>query len=213
MRNILCYGDSNTWGYTPGTGVRYAPGIRWTGVLQRELGSEYRVLEDGLNARTTAYDDPCTLWRNGADTLPPALIAQKPLDLLILSLGTNDLKFTDAFGAARGCEFLIDLAHMVQAKAESSPVFPEKVRILIISPIALGKQISEDPYSTLRKGYQESLRFPEMFARAAQRKGAHFLDAQKYAQPSPVDQVHMSPESHERLGKAVAEKVREIFLS
>ena len=91
MKNILCFGDSNTWGYTPGTGERYAQDVRWTGVLQRELGDHYRVIEDGQNARTSVYEDMWSPWRCGKDALPGTLIAQKPLDLLILSLGTNDL--------------------------------------------------------------------------------------------------------------------------
>ena len=70
------------------------------------------------------YEDPWSPWRLGAEALPIALVAQKPLDLLVLMIGTNDLKFTDAYGAAKGAERLIDLANMVQARKESSPVFP-----------------------------------------------------------------------------------------
>ena len=211
MRSILCYGDSNTWGYTPGTGVRYAPDVRWTGVLQEKLGAGYRVLEDGMNARTTSYEDPWSPWRNGADTLPSALIAQKPLDLLILSLGTNDLKFTDAFGAANGCGRLIDLTRMVQAKQESTPVFPDGVKILVVSPIHLGEGIRRDPYGSLRNGYEESLRLADQFRHVAELKGVWYLNAAEYAEPSGVDHIHMAPEGHRRLGEAIADQVRLIL--
>lgn len=211
MKNILCYGDSNTWGYTPGLKVRYAPDVRWTGVLQRELGTGFRVLEDGLNARTTAYDDPCDIWRNGRDSLPYALIAQKPLDLLIISLGTNDLKFTDAYGAARGAASLVSLAELVQGKPESSLVFPDGVKVLLVSPIRLGACVKDDPWSSLRGGYEESLQFAKYFRHAAEDKGAYFLDAQDFAEPSDIDGVHMLPEGHLALGRAIAAKVREIF--
>ncbi len=211
MKNILCYGDSNTWGYTPGTGVRYAPNVRWTGVLQKNLGSEYRIIEDGQNARTSVYEDMWSPWRCGKDTLPATLIAQKPLDLLILSLGTNDLKFTDANGAARGAEVLVNLVHMVQARRESSLVFPNGVRVLLVAPIHLHPNMDTQKYSTLCGRYAESLRFSETFARSAELCGAEFFDAASVAEPSDVDFVHMSMQSHQALGIALARKVREIL--
>ena len=69
MKQILCYGDSNTWGYTAGTGVRYPHDVRWTGVMQRELGSEYTVLEEGLNGRTSVFDNPFSPHRSGISYL------------------------------------------------------------------------------------------------------------------------------------------------
>lgn len=211
MKNILCYGDSNTWGYVPDTGARYPQDVRWTGVMQRALGADYRVIEEGLNGRTTAYEDMRDLWRNGRDYLPACLISHKPLDLLILSLGTNDLKFTDAFGAAKGCESLIMLADMVQNKKESSPVFPDGLNVLIVSPILLGPGIQENPNATLRHAYEASRLFCLEFERVAQLKQVHFLDAAAFAQPSIVDHVHMAPDSHLRLGTALAAKVRDIL--
>ena len=208
MKNILCFGDSNTWGYVPGTGARYAPELRWTGVLQRALGEGVRILEDGMNARTSVYADPCSPWRRGSDALPAALIAQKPLDLLILALVTNDLKFTDAFGAARGAETLVNLAHMVQARRESSSVFPGGVRVLVIAPIRLHPGIDAQTGSSLKGRYRESCRCSEAFRRAAEASGAEYLDAAAVAEPSDVDFVHMSAESHRALGLAVAEKLR-----
>ena len=65
MRHILCYGDSNTWGYTPGSGERHAPDVRWTGVLRRRLGEGWEVLEEGMNGRTTVFDNPMSPGRNG----------------------------------------------------------------------------------------------------------------------------------------------------
>lgn len=211
MKNILCYGDSNTWGYTPGTGERYAPDVRWTGVMQRALGDGYRVIEDGMNARTTVYEDMWSPWRCGKDTLPAALIAQKPLDLLILSLGTNDLKFTDAYGAARGADSLVKLTRMVQARPESSLVFPEGVKVLIVSPIRLHPDVAKQTGTTLCGGYPDSLLFTEAFRNAAKACGAEFFDAADVAQPSEIDCVHMSIESHRALGEALAAKVREIL--
>ena len=213
MKNILCFGDSNTWGYTPGTGVRYDCDVRWTGVMQNALGADYRVLEDGMNARTTVYDDMWSMWRNGKDSLPVALIAQKPLDLLIISLGTNDLKFTDARGSARGIDTLITLVNMVQARQESSLVFPNGVKILIVSPILLHPDMDTDAQrnSSVYGKYAESKIFAEHFKRIADAKGVEFFDAAPIAPVSDVDCVHMPPESHKALGLALAEKVKEIL--
>lgn len=211
MKHILCFGDSNTWGYTPGTGVRYPADVRWTGVLQNALGGEYRVIEDGMNARTSVYPDPWSPWRLGADALPVSLIAQKPLDLLILSLGTNDLKFTDAFGAAKGAEALISLARTVQNRPESSLVFPHGLKVLLVSPIELHEKIAQDEFSTLRNGVEESRRFAKYFAHVAQAQGVAFFDAATVAVPSAVDGVHMEIDSHLALGNALADCVRNIL--
>ncbi len=210
-KRILCFGDSNTWGYTPLTGVRYDEHTRWTGVLQDALGDGYAVVEDGMNARTSAYEDMRDLWRNGRDALPISLISQKPLDLLIISLGTNDLKFTDALGAAKGVESLISLADMVQNKKESSLVFPNGLKVLVISPIRVGIGIADNPDTTVRDGYAQAQQFTGYFKRMCAAKGVAFLDAADYAEPSVKDNVHMEPESHRALGLAVADKVRELL--
>ena len=92
MKTILCYGDSNTWGYVPGSGKRYVENQRWTGVMQNLLGDSFRVIEEGLNARTTVLDDPTRAFRNGKEYLIPCLDSHAPIDVIILMLGTNDLK-------------------------------------------------------------------------------------------------------------------------
>ena len=211
MKNILCFGDSNTWGYVPGTGARFDLDTRWTGVLQAELGADYRVIEDGQNARTSVYEDPWSPWRLGAEALPIELVAQKPLDLLVLMIGTNDLKFTDAYGAAKGAERLIDLANMVQARKESSPVFPNGVKVLLVSPIELHPVVEGDPFGTLRNGVGESRKFAMYYRHIAEAHGAAFFDAASVASPSETDGVHMDPPSHRALGRALAEQVRALL--
>ena len=92
MKNILCYGDSNTFGFIPVSGKRYSIDERWTGILQKLLGNEYRIIEEGLNGRTTVFEDPSKAGRNGKAYLEVCLESHKPIDLIIISLGTNDLK-------------------------------------------------------------------------------------------------------------------------
>jgi len=92
MKTVLCYGDSNTWGYDPTSKERFAPETRWTGVLAESLGVAFRVIEEGLNGRTTVWDDPIEGHKNGQTYLVPCLASHKPIDLVVLMLGTNDLK-------------------------------------------------------------------------------------------------------------------------
>ena len=213
MKHILCFGDSNTWGYIPGAGARYGEHIRWTGVLADELGADYRVHEDGLNARTTVFDSPYKPFLNGLKTLPGVLWAQKPLDLVIISLGTNDLKDHTANQAARGTGELIACAmNMDKLYPSSTPVFRHGPRILVVSPIAVGDDLPHiDPDDELAGTHAESLKFPEKYAAICKEWNVEMLDAQTIAEPSPIDCVHMSPESHKALGQAIAAKVREML--
>lgn len=211
MRHILCFGDSNTWGFVPGSGTRYDEHTRWTGVLGDLLGEDWRVHEDGLNARTSVFPSPFKPFLNGMDALPIALWAQKPLDVLVISLGTNDLKTNTACQAASGVARLVAYAKAMDTLYPSAtPVFRDrKPRILVISPIAIGENPKgTNPYSDLAGKRAESLTFPAAFASVVAPLGVTLLDAQKYAEPSPVDCVHMSPESHRALAQAVADAVR-----
>ena len=129
---------------------------------------------------------------------------------LVLMLGTNDLKFTDAFGAAKGAETLIGITQMVQARKESSLVFPNGLKILLVSPILLDSVVANDPYGTLRNGAEESKKFACYFSHVAQAKNVAFFDAASVAKPSKIDGIHMEPESHRALGLALAEEVRRL---
>src|SRR3989338_4272861 len=93
-KKIICYGDSNTWGCIPDSVERYSVGVRWTGLLQKMLGEDYEVIEEGLNGRTTVLDDPQVerIGKNGKTYLLPCLESQNPLDMVVVMLGTNDTK-------------------------------------------------------------------------------------------------------------------------
>ena len=136
MKTVLCYGDSNTWGYNPTTGDRFGRDERWAGVLRRTLGEGYLVIEEGLNGRTTVWDDPLEDGRKGKVYLPPCLETHKPLDLVIIMLGTNDLKqrfSAPASDIAAGAGVLVG---MVQ-KSETGPNGrPPRARLLAPPPLA-----------------------------------------------------------------------------
>ena len=109
MKTIVCFGDSNTWGFNPATKDRLDRDSRWTGVLRNTLGAEYIVVEEGLNGRTTVWDDPIEGYKNGKTYLIPCLETNHPFDLITIMLGMNDLKkrfSLSAFDVANGAGVL-----------------------------------------------------------------------------------------------------------
>ena len=137
MKTILCYGDSNTWGYNPSTGGRYPRDVRWPGVLRRELGDDYLVIEEGLNGRTTVWDDPIEGYKNGKEYLVPCLETHKPLDLVIILLGTNDLKVrfsVSAYDIANGAGALVQIVQ----KSEIGPG-GRAPQVLLLAPPPCGQ--------------------------------------------------------------------------
>lgn len=207
MYNILFYGDSNTWGYDPVTSLRYPLHARWTTICADLLGADFHCIPCGMNGRTTAFDDPLKGARNGLSGLDYALQAHKPLDLMVVMLGTNDLKYTDAAGAAEGMEKLVrSILTANERFSLSSPVFPESgACLLLVSPAFLKGHVG-DRGDDIR----ESRRLAGLYRSVADRYAQHFMDAAAYAEPSDADGVHLGPEGHEKLGKAMADRIREI---
>jgi lysophospholipase L1-like esterase len=207
-RTILCFGDSNTWGFVPGTGARHDLEKRWPGVLAAHLGGGYRVVEDGVNGRTTVRDDPEEDGKNGLRQLPAAILRAGP-DLVILALGANDLKRVynaTARMAAEGAGQLIEAARAARPEAA----------VLLLAPAPFGPGIADrGPRYNFRNPeidtYRESLRFGAEYARVARLKGAHFLNAGDFAAASDADSLHLDEKDHLRLGEAVARAVKGLF--
>jgi len=211
---IVCYGDSNTWGYNPKDGSRYDEQTRWTGRLKNLLGQGYDVVECGINGRTTSFDDPYREFQNGRKGLGYCFHENKPIDLLIISLGTNDLKYTHAGGAARGLAALLRTAtHSEAFDSNNRSSFRDgKVKILVLSPINLASNLEQlNPHTLFREKIEESRCFAEVYQPVCNAYGVDFMDAVKFAGPSEIDGIHMAPESHASLAIAVAEKVKEIL--
>jgi lysophospholipase L1-like esterase len=205
MKTILCYGDSNTWGYIPGQGRRYAPGKRWPGIMSRELGDDYHVVEEGLSGRYTVWDEPFRPGRNGAALLLPLLQSHAPLDLVILMLGTNDvLHFRDntAFDAARGAEILVDIVQRSSCGVDDLP--PD---VLLVSPPKITR-LSAELSLKCHGEPDKSAEFVQYYAAVASAAGCYFIDAAEYCNPSPVDGVHLDEAGHLALGLAMAAKVQ-----
>lgn len=210
---IVCFGDSNTWGYNPENKERFDDDIRWTGRLQNMLGSRYQVVECGINGRTTVFDEPFRDFRSGKAGIGYSLLENYPLDLLIISLGTNDLKFADHVTLGRAMRQLLRTAkHSGLWNVFNNSVFRGKENILVISPIPLGADLDERfPNSVLYGKYALSLRFAEIYRPICDEYGVEFLDAAQCAAPSEADCIHMDADSHRALAEAIYEKVLEIL--
>jgi lysophospholipase L1-like esterase len=207
VKTVLCYGDSNTWGYEPASGDRFPEDVRWPGVLARELGSGYRVIEEGLNARTTVREDPVEEYKNGKEYLRPCLESHRPLDLVIVALGVNDLKarfFASASDAADGAGVLVAIAQRSGAgPGGSSPA------VLLMAPPPVGK-LTE--LAEMFAGAEEKSRgFARQYRRVADKHGCELLDAGELVRSSDLDGIHLEPGEHSKLGEAAAAKVKEML--
>lgn len=210
--SVLAYGDSNTWGAVPqpwrGAGGRFGVTQRWPRIMQAALGAGVNLFEEGLNGRTTCVDDPIEgEIRNGERYLPVSLITHMPLDLVIIMLGTNDLKARLSMTAgdiADGAGKLADLVRRSTAGPEG--LAPE---VLLVSPAPLAKLtwLTE----MFEGGSAKSHKFATEYARVAKAYGVHFFDAGTVIASSDDDGIHLDVDAHRTLGLALAGEVRRIL--
>lgn len=217
MKNVLCFGDSNTHGYAAaaddaGKVPRFDRFTRWTGVAQQMLGGDWYVIEEGLNGRTTCLPDGGHLEseRCGTFALPIALESHAPLDGVVIMLGTNDAKrryHLDAVDIARGARTLVrEVKHFPWTLAEPCP------RILLVAPIELGQGAASNFMGDFDEHSVEvSKRFGACYEEVARAEGIDFLDAAAVARPADVDYIHLDESGHRALGQAIAAKLQEML--
>lgn len=208
MKTILLYGDSNTWGYEPLTGKRFPHDVRWPGVCRAALGTEYFVIEEGLGGRTTVWEDPIESHRNGLTYLIPCLNTHKPLDLVAIMLGTNDLKQRFNVPAS---DIGAGAARLVETTLNSScGPFDGPPKVLLICPPPVAP-LSGTPFAEMFEGAEEkSRRLAGHYKAVAQMYGVGFLNAGEVVASSPLDAIHLEAAEHRKLGEAVAAQIREL---
>lgn len=206
MKRILCFGDSNTYGYIPDGSGRYDEHSRWPMKLQYLLKDDYQIIEDGVCGRTTIFHDRYKEKMCGYDDIEKIMITYQPIDLLIVMLGTNDCKIQFRASAKK---IAWGLDHLIE-KAKS--VTSSHLKVLIISPIHLGKNIGHDGYDDEYDDLSEKTakELAQAYQRLAIDKGYEFLDASTFAEPSPIDRQHLDQFGHELLSLAIAKKVEEL---
>ena len=208
MPTILCYGDSNTHGTAPMRDLddvrRFGAGERWAGVMRATLGADWWVVEEGLPGRTTVLDDPIEgIYKNGLTHLPPCLESHRPVDIVAIILGTNDLKAR--FGMpptdiAAGAGILVETVRSVLRP------FGEQPKILLVAPPpVLEVGCLADMFAG---GTAKSQTFASHYAAMAKRLGTGFFDFGAVIASSPVDGIHFDLAAHQTLGVAVAKAVK-----
>jgi lysophospholipase L1-like esterase len=208
VRSVLCFGDSNTYGYLASTDGRLGRWERWTGVAQRALGVDgWYLIEDGLGSRTTTYEFPGTVGRNGLTSLPVSLELHEPIDAIVFFLGTNDISLPGitAEWAAAGVESLIEVVRM-RPGPDPRPDIP----ILVVAPPPF-RPLDETWTALTPWAVAESERFSETYRAMAERAGVELLDLRGVAEPTDVDGIHFERDAHESIGLAVANKLRSML--
>ena len=204
MKTVLCFGDSNTWGYSPLDGSRHPHDVRWTGVLQRLLGSDYLVIEEGLNGRTNVTNEEERPIRSGLDVLSILLESHRPLDLVVIMLGTNDLKHDFnlsaeeiADGARQVCRSVIDCEYLV-----------DPPQILLISPTHV-ELMTEEEQDIFIGAIEKSRELARHYQVVAEDLGIHFLDASRIVVKTNLDGVHWAADQHKAFGGKLANLIRQ----
>ena len=215
-KHIVCYGDSNTHGAckdpndSADHGSRFNENERWTCLLQKKLGEDYLVIEEGLSGRNCAFDDPIHEGMNGVKHITPILMSHEPVDLLIIMLGTNDTKAH--FGAtpvniAGAMERLIRKAQSTLCWGDHGP------RILVVCPPHILDGLYDDE-AGLKMGPgcpEKSRALAKYYCKVADSTGCEFMDAEGIAEFNKIDCMHLTSKGHRCLAAALAEKVTGIL--
>ena len=211
MKRILLFGDSNTWGAKPiekyNIVVRYKFYERYGGVLQKELGQEIFIIEEGNPGRTTIWEDPIEGYKNGKNYLIPCLDSHQPLDVVVIMLGTNDLKgrfSLSAFDIAQSAGVLVAMIQKWQPLVGGMP------KILLIAPPPI-KELPEFFQKMFIGGLDKSKEFSTEFKKVAADLKCEYLDAAKFVSPSDIDGVHYDLDAHQILGIEIAKKIRSML--
>ncbi len=198
MKKILCYGDSNTFGFIPQTCGRYKKNERWSGILS-DLLPNFEIIEEGMNNRTGFFKNPAGLKQSGGEYLPIYLQNHKNIDICILSLGTNDAQFfynLDEQAAKDGVQHLINSIQYVNSETQ----------IIIIPPVKITENILRSGFSMMfDKNSIEKIQniFP-IFAQKAEENNCLYFDFNEIVSPSETDGLHYTKEAHKIIAQELS---------
>ena len=214
-KRIMIFGDSNTWGWNPANDlvsplIRWDDDTRWPGVMQKELGDDSLVIPEGLNGRTSVWDDPIEEYRCGKDQIIPCLDSHAPIDLCIIFVGTNDLKVRYTVSPqdiANGVAIIVDKT-LHQAGAFTN----QKPKVLLVCPPPLGDNIENGVFGVMFEGnVEKSKKMPPYFEGVAKTYGVEYFDAGKYVKSSDEDGLHLQADQHKILGVEISKVVKEML--
>ena len=203
MKNILCYGDSNTFGFNSKDGSRYDEYTRWTALLQKNFGADYKVINEGMPNRTGFVDNPDGVLFFSQKHFPETLSKIDDLDILILAIGTNDLmfKYNITFDTVeKGLNNLIKMAK-------------EKVKnIIVIPPTILTDNILNSFFGSMfdETSIKKSKEVGKIFEQIADKNHCSYFDINKFVTPSSFDGLHYDEMSHKLIADKLTELIKEI---
>ncbi len=213
MKKIVCFGDSNTYGYDPETKGRYDENTRWPCILAKALGDGFEVFEEGQNGRTIANEDP---WEGGTkcgmDYVLPMLETKRP-DILIIMLGSNDLKKKFSLPAADIAGSLMTMLMNIQGYCRRFLGCPD-MKILVVSPPALSEPFSESYFAEFfdeKTVVANSRDLAKWYRLVAEQFECEFLNVTEKICAGPADHLHLSPEGHKMMAELVEAKVRKMI--
>ena len=209
---ILCFGDSNTWGYISGSDhQRYGIGERWTSILSELLGNEYEVIEEGLSGRTLTSNDmrPGKEGKNGYEYLLPCLDTHDPVDLVVLMLGTNELravynKSVKEIGEIFEKYFVEAILNRKSECKESSS------KLLIITPPIVNEDVGHWGDNNKYIGASKKSReLNNIYKTIAEKYKCYFLSNEELE--TGIDGIHLTKESHNKLANMLSNEIRKIY--
>lgn len=210
-KRILCYGDSNTYGYIP-TGGRYDEDTRWPMRLQRQLGDGYAVVEEGFNGRTCVFDDPVEGgYKSGVQFLPPCLMSHNPLDAVLIMLGTNDTKRRFGMTPMTIGQSMMQLVRTAKQYAINET--GEASRVVVVAPPRILDNLPETRHAECfgEQAIAVSTGLPRELRRITKLMRCDFFDAGPFAEVSTLDAVHMTARGHLRLAEALADYLQKLL--
>ena len=217
--NILCFGDSNTWGFVPCIFdyetfyiERYSKDNRWPGIMQKRLGNKFYVIEEGLNGRTTNVEYLDIQGRSGTSYLNPCLYSHSPLDLVIIQLGVNDLKVTFNRSVKEISDGLESLVEIINNTSYGTN-FNGPPKILIVGPPLLLHEgyLDADNNLVFVGGVEKSKQFHYYFSEVANKKKCFYVNLADKVRVSDIDGLHLDINGHKEVGKIMASFVSSIF--
>jgi lysophospholipase L1-like esterase len=208
MKTVLCFGDSNTWGYVPGTeGERWPREVRWPVRLRQALGEEWDVIAEGLNGRTATVDSPVAEGRNGLTYLMPCLHSHMPIDLVVIYLGTNDAGDRYSLPAETVADAVGRLVRVVRT-SEAGPGYSAP-KVLVVCPPPFGQL---DPEGSFANAGAKSRQLGRWFAEVCKQLDCELIDLNGIASYSDLDGIHLDADGQAAVAAAVEERVRRMLV-
>lgn len=204
LKKILCFGDSNTYGYIPNNGARYDKNTRWTGVLSLLSHGKFEIIEGGCNNRTAFAANPAGKIFTGYEILPELLTDD--FDAVVLTIGINDTQFLYNLSSIEIVSGVEKLINIVKVKSPQA-------KILLVAPSILTDDVLNGNFACLfdRTSIEKSRQLPLLYKKIAEKQNIKFLDLNSVAKTSSLDGLHYAPEQHLKIAQAIFTILSELF--